>query len=302
MDRLEEWRIFVGVAGQRSFVKAARLLGRSPQATTRAVAALEARLRTRLLHRTTRAVSLTTDGERYLERARRAIGEMDALELSPTEDRDAGVLRGVVTVTAPVLFGQLHVVPVITKLLTQHAELSVRLLLLDRIVALAEEGIDVAVRIGALPDSALRAQRVGRVRSLVCASPRYVEQHGKPRDPESLARGHACIAWNAAEAAERWSFRHAESGALKSVVVHPRLTVNSGQAAIDAALAHVGIVRVLSYQVERLVAQDKLVVLLRAYEPAPMPIHLVQLPGVQARIVGAFVSELASALTNQNHT
>src|SRR5581483_925226 len=175
-DRIEDWRMFVAVASMRSFAKAARSLGRSPQSATRSVAALEARLGTRLLARSTRAVSLTADGARHLDRARTLVAEFDALE-SP----EAGPLRGVLVVTAPVLFGQVHVVRAVLEMTEAHPDLDVRLLLFDRVVSLADEGIDVALRIGALPDSSLRARRVGHVRSVVCASPEYLDRAGRPR-------------------------------------------------------------------------------------------------------------------------
>src|SRR5262245_9759190 len=185
MDRYDEWQMFVAVARLRSFVKAARSLGRSPQAVTRAVAALEARLGTRLLHRTTRSVSLTGEGERKIELARRALAEIDQLE----SGADAvPSLAGKLSVTAPVLFGHLHVLPLVTELLGKYPALEVRLLLLDRVVSLAEEGIDVAVRIGHLPDSSLKILSIGQVRWVLCASPAYLERAGIPRTLESLSR------------------------------------------------------------------------------------------------------------------
>jgi DNA-binding transcriptional LysR family regulator len=292
MDRLDEWRVFVAVATLRSFADAARSLGRSPQAATRAVAGLETRIGARLLNRTTRSVSLTSEGERYLERGRRALAEFELLE-SPSDA--AATLRGVVSITAPVLFGQLHVVPVVSELLATHATLDVRLILLDRVVSLAEEGFDAGVRIGALPDSSLKVRPVGHVRSVVCASPEYLERAGQPREPGALA-DHACIAFVATTAIpDRWSFP--SSGKReRSVAVHPRLTVNTGQAAIAAALAGLGIVRVLSYQVDELVAEGKLRILLRSFEPEPMPVHLVQLPGVMSRAATAFIDLAAERL------
>ena len=168
MDRLETWQIFVAVASRRSFSGAARALGRSPQAVTRAIAALEKRVGARLLHRTTRAVSLSSDGERRLDRARRLVAELDALE---APDDAAAPLTGRLSVTAPVLFGQLRVAPLVCELLAAHPGLDARLLLVDRVVSLADEGLDLAVRIGELPDSSLRARRVGTVREVTCASP-----------------------------------------------------------------------------------------------------------------------------------
>jgi DNA-binding transcriptional LysR family regulator len=285
MDRIDEWRVLVSVASLRSFTQAARALGRSPQAVTRAVAALEERLGMRLLHRTTRSVSLTHDGERQLVRARQLLTDFEQLE----SGAEAGAaLAGRLTITAPVLFGQLHVVPVVAELLALHPGLEARLLLYDRVVSLAEEGIDVALRIGPLPDSALRVRPVGQVRSVLCASPAYLEHAGVPRTPAALTK-HACIAFSATTPnIDRWSFPR-PGQREQTVAVRPRLVVNSGPAAIEAALAGVGIVRVLSYQVARLVRDKKLKLVLTGFERAAYPVQLVQLPGVQTRAVASFI-------------
>jgi DNA-binding transcriptional LysR family regulator len=292
MDRVEEWRLFVSVASLGSFIEAARAHSRSPQSVTRAIAALEKRLGTRLLNRTTRSVSLTGEGERYLERSRRALGEFDLLE-APSDAR--AELRGTLSVTASVLFGQLHLVPVVAEFLEAHPQLDLRLTLLDRVVSLAEEGIDLGVRIGALPDSALRARLVGHVRSVICASPAYLKRAGVPKDPEALA-SHACIAFtNMTPIADRWSF---PSGGKRerSVAVRARLIVNTAQAGIEAALAGVGLVRALSYQVDALLADKRLRVVLEPFEPAPVPVHLVHLPGPQSRSAAAFLEFAAERL------
>jgi len=292
MDRTEEWRAFVAVAGRRSFVGAARALRRSPQAITRAVAALEGRLGARLLNRTTRSVSVTSDGERYLERGRRLLAELDALE-SPPDAR--APLAGRLSVTAPVLFGQLHVAPLVAAFLEQHPEVEARLLLVDRVVSLAEEGVDLAVRIGPLPDSSLRARLVGQVRWLICASPAYLARAGVPRTPDALAR-HTCVSFDAGSPlADQWTFPRA-GGRERRVAVRPRLIVNTAQAGIDAAIAGLGIVRVLSYQVERPLAEKRLRLLLEAFAPAPVPIHFLQLPGVPNRLAAAFADFAAERL------
>jgi DNA-binding transcriptional LysR family regulator len=289
MDRLDEWRILVAVAGQRSFVKAARSLGRSPQTVTRAVAALEARLGTRLLHRTTRSVSLTGEGERQIERARRILAEIDLLESGMDV---APSMSGKLSITAPVLFGHLHLLPVVIELLAKYPALQVRLLLLDRVVSLSEEGIDVAIRIGHLPDSSLKALHLGQVRWVLCASPAYLERAGVPRTLESLSR-HECIAITATTpVAEHWTFP-SPGKRERTVSMRPRLAVNTGQAAIDAALAGVGIVRALSYQVAPLVAAGKLRIVLASFEKDAVPVNLVQLPGPRTRFAEAFV-ELAA--------
>jgi DNA-binding transcriptional LysR family regulator len=292
MDPLQEWRAFLAVERRGSFTEAARALRRSPQAVTRAIAALETRLGVRLFNRTTRSVSLTSDGERYLERSRRALAEFDLLE-APVDAQ--AELQGEVAVTAPVLFGQLHLVPVVGEFLAAHPRLQVRLLLLDRVVSLAEEGIDLAVRIGALPDSALRAQRVGQVRSVVCASPGYLARAGVPRAPEALAR-HDCIAFTGTSPQpNRWPFPGVR-GRERSVVVRPRLTVNTGQAAIDAAVAGLGLVRVLSYQITGQLADKRLRAVLTSFEPPPRPVHIVHPPGVQSRAPATFIELAADRL------
>lgn len=291
MDRAEQWRVFTTVASLRSFSRAARSLGRSPQAVTRAVAALEQRLGTRLLNRTTRSVSLSSDGERYLERSTRAISELDALEAHD----ETSELQGTLAVTAPVLFGQLEVLPVVEALLAAHPAIAVRLTLLDRVVSLAEEGIDVGVRIGGLPDSSLLARNVGSVRTVVCASPAYLRRTGVPRSPDALI-DRACIAFTGTTPLlDRWTFAR-PGGRNHSVRVTPRLTVNTAQAAIDAATRGLGFARVLSYQVDRLVADKQLEIVLARFEPAPSPVHLVYPPGAQPRIASAFIELAAERL------
>lgn len=292
MDRLEEWRVFATVATLKGFAAAARQLGRSPQAITRAVAALEARVGTRLLHRTTRSVSLSNDGERYLERSRRALAELDALE-APLDSSPE--LRGTLSVTAPALFGQLHVLPAVESFLTLHAAVTARMLLVDRVVALAEEGIDVAVRIGDLPDSSLRARRVAAVRTVVVGSPGYFDRHPAPRTLDALGR-HTCVAFvgtSIAPTLDRWAFGD------RSVRVTPRLVVNTAQAAIDAAVHGFGVTRVLSYQVAHLVESGALRVVLASAEPPPAPVHLVTLPGVVSRLAHAFSDHAAGVLRDR---
>lgn len=287
MDRLDEWRVFGAVAALGSFSGAARRLGRSPQAVTRAVAALERRLGTRLLHRTTRAVALSDDGARYLERSKRALAELDALE-APLDATAA--LRGTLAITAPVVFGELHVLPVVEAFLARHPEVDARVRLTDRVVALADEAIDVAVRIGALPDSALRARVVGRVRGVVVGSPAYFARHPPPRTVAQLAR-HACIACTAlTPIVDRWSF------AARSVAVRPRLVVDTVRAALDAATRGLGLTRALSYQVADLVARGELRVVLASAEPPPVPVQLVTLPGPLPRLARAFLDHAADPL------
>jgi DNA-binding transcriptional LysR family regulator len=279
MDQLTSWRVFLTVANRRSFVQAARVHRRSPQAITRAVAQLEEHLGTRLLHRTTRSVSLTDDGARYVERIATLLADFDALEASLTT---ASEPSGTVVVAAPVVFGELHVAPVVHEFLREHLGVSVRLDLFDRVVSMADEGVDVAIRIGSLPDSALRARQLGEVRRVTCAAPAYLKRAGIPRTPSALSR-HECITFSGtAPAADVWSF------AQRSVRVRPRLSVNSARAAIDAALAGMGITRVLSYQVAAQLRTGRLRAVLARFDREAAPVQLLQLPRPPTRAAAAF--------------
>jgi DNA-binding transcriptional LysR family regulator len=274
-DRLDTLAIFVAVAEQRSFAEAARQLGRSPASVTRGVAALEERLKTRLFNRTTRSVALTDAGARYLENCRRLLTAYDELEAVNLGERVQP--HGWINVTAPVMFGRLHILPLVQDFLGEYPQIHVRLLLLDRVVSLVDEGLDLGVRIGQLPDSSLRAVRAGQVRRVVCASPLYIARHGLPAAPHDLG-DHVMIACTAVTPIpERWSF-HGPSG-VTSVAVAPRLVVNTTDAAVDAALDGLGITCILSYQAEPHVAAGRLQTLLVDYEPPPVPIQIVHPDG-----------------------
>src|SRR6516162_3112929 len=256
-DRLDALAIFVAVAERQSFVEAARQLSRSPASVTRAVGALEERLQTRLFNRTTRSVALTDAGARYLDRCRRLLATYDELEAVNFGERVEP--RGWINVTAPAMFGRLHVLPLLRSFLEDYPQVDVRLLLLDRVVSLVDEGLDLGVRIGQLPDSTLRAVRVGQVRRVVCATPQYIARRGVPATPRDLnpassrrgggaavprspgRRGnHSVVACTAVTPVpDRWSFHH-PSG-VTSVTVTPRLVVNTTAAAIDAALEDLGL-------------------------------------------------------------
>src|SRR6516164_1558782 len=194
LDRLDALTIFVAVAEQQSFAEAARQLTRSPASVTRAIAALEERLQIRLFNRTTRSVALTDAGARYLENCRRLLSTYDELEAVDVGERVQP--RGWINVTAPTMFGRLHVLPLVKSFLGQYPQVDVRLLLLDRVVSLVDEGLDLGVRIGQLPDSSLRAIRVGQIRRIVCASPEYIARHGVPTTPRHL-RDHSVVACTA---------------------------------------------------------------------------------------------------------
>jgi DNA-binding transcriptional LysR family regulator len=240
-----------------------------PLATvSRKVSELEAQLKTRLLNRTSRKVTLTEAGELYVAASRRILDEVHEAERAASGEYSAP--KGDLVITAPVVFGRLHVLPVVTDFLKAHPEIDIRLLLSDRLAALLEERIDVAVRIGELPDSSLIAARVGSIRHVVCASPAYFAARGRPARPADLAT-HDCITFEGLASPGSWNIGKKD----KSVVVHSRLVVNTAEAAIDAAIAGLGITRVLSYQVANAVAAGTLATVLQEFEPSPWPVSLV---------------------------
>lgn len=270
MNRLDSMSIFVTVADAGSLSAAARRLGMPLATVSRKVAELETHLKTRLLHRTTRQLSLTEAGSAYLVACRRILEDIGEAERAATGEYSAP--KGELTVTAPVVFGRLHVVPVIAEFLAHYPLITVNLMLTDRVVHLLEEHGDIAVRIGELPDSSLMATRVGTVRRVVCASPAYLSQRGEPIQPADLA-GHDCITFEVLESKRAWVFGAGRSQV--SVPVQSRLTVNTAEAAIDASALGVGLIRVLSYQVAEAVRHDALRVVLASYESAPLPVSLV---------------------------
>jgi DNA-binding transcriptional LysR family regulator len=293
LDRIDAWRTFVAVAEGRSFAAAARRLGRSPAAVTRAVAALEERLGARLLNRTTRSVALTDVGARALEAARRALAGFEELEgVTATERHEP---RGRLGVTAPFMFGRIHVLPVVQAFLRDHPAATVQLLLLDRVVSLIDEGLDVAIRVGRLPDSSLRAIRVGEVRRAVYASPKYLRANGTPRTPQGLAR-HECVVCTAVTPVpDRWTFER--NGRSFVVHVSSRLVVNTADAAIDAALAGLGPTCVLSYQVDAHVRAGRLERILGPFEPTAMAVQVLIPAGrFVTPLVRAFVERAVEAL------
>ena len=270
MNRLESMSVFVAVVEAGSLSAAARQLGMPLATVSRKVAELEAHLKSRLLHRTTRQLSLTDVGASYLAACRRILEEIGEAERAATGEY--AVPKGELTVTAPIVFGRLHIVPVVAEFLAQYPEISVNLMLTDRVVHLIEEQCDVAVRIGDLPDSSLKALQVGTVRRVVCASPHYLQTHGEPTTPQTLT-DHSCITFEVLSSVGAWVFGAGK--AQQSVPVHSRLSVNTAEAAITAATLDVGVIRVLSYQVADAVQKGDLQVVLQPYESAALPISLV---------------------------
>jgi DNA-binding transcriptional LysR family regulator len=269
MDRFETLTAFVAVADQRGFAAAARTLGWSPPAVTRAVAALERHLGVTLFLRSTRAVSLSDEGAVFLEHARQILADLRDAEQIMMGGRS--VPRGQLYVTAPVVFGRMHVLPVIQAMLTRHDGLNARMMLIDRNVRIVEEGIDVAVRIGPLADSALRAVPVGSVHQTIVASPAYLAEHGIPKIPADLA-GHRCIVGSGVRVGTTWPF--GRIGQV-SVNVSARLVVNTVEATIAAAEAGIGLANVLSYQSAAAIAEGRLVKILDDHAPPAMPVSLL---------------------------
>ncbi len=268
MDRLLTLEMFVAVASEGGFAAAARKLNSSPPAVTRGIAALEARLGTLLFHRSTRAVALTDEGAAFLDQARRILADLAGAE---RELRGATAApRGQLYVTAPVMFGRLHVLPVVGALMAQHDELVVRMMLIDRNVRIVEEGIDVAVRIGALADSGLTAVRIGWVRQMLVASPAYLARRGAPQGVDDLA-GHDLIGTMGPRATSDWQLA---SGRWR-LDPRPRLVVNTVDAGLAAAEAGLGIANLLSYQLADALAAGRLIALLADDQPPALPVHLL---------------------------
>jgi len=280
------------VAEEEGFAAAARRFNMSPPAVTRAVAALEQRLGVKLLTRTTRHVRTTEAGHHYLQDARRILVDVDAADESAAGIHSAP--RGQLAVTAPAMFGRLFITPVIVKYLQQFPDTDVSAVFLDRVVNLVEEGLDVGIRIGELPDSSLRAVRVGSIRHVVCASPEYIKQHGLPQHPDELAN-HLIIASSAGNQSPVWGFKH--TGHTHPVKLKPRLTTTTNDAAIVAAEQGFGLTRVLSYQIASQLAVGALKIVLADFETPAKPVHIVHQQGrnVPAK-VRAFIDLAATLL------
>lgn len=269
--------VFVAVAEESGFAAAARRLRLSAPKVTRAVASLEQRVGTPLLLRTTRSVRLTESGQRYLGDCRRILAE-----LAEAEEAAAGAHatpRGLLSITAPALFGQMFVTPLATRYLDQYPQVRLRALFVDRVVGMADEGIDVAIRIGELPDSALIALSAGQVRRVVCAAPALLARQGIPQHPTELDRYRIVQAANVTQTSE-WRF--VADGDTLAVRIAPTLSVNSNRAAIAAAERGFGLTRVLSYQIAPQLAAGTLKIVLAAFEPPPLPIHVLYQQGRKA--------------------
>ncbi|MGQ4878656.1 LysR family transcriptional regulator [Billgrantia sp. LNSP4103-1] len=297
MDRFHLMSVYVAVAEAQSFAGAARRLGLSPPTVTRAIAELEERLSVRLLTRTTRVVRVTEAGARYLEDCRRILH--DVKEADESAAGLAATPRGQLNVTAPVLFGRLFVLPTLLDYLDEYPEVNANAVLLDRVVNLVDEGFDVAVRIGDLPDSSLRAVRVGQVRRVVCGSPEYFAQHGRPVHPHDLSR-HRIVMASGISLQPEWSFFPQAEGKGVSYRVAPRLVINVNDGAVQAAAAGWGVTRLLSYQIAPQLERGELVTVLEEFEAPPLPVHIVHREGRRpAAKVRTFIDRLAERLRRE---
>jgi DNA-binding transcriptional LysR family regulator len=272
MDRLEAMSLLVAVAEAGSLSAAGRKLGVPLPTVSRKISDLETHLNTRLLTRSTRRLVLTDAGAAYVAAARRILDEVSEAERAASGEHAAP--RGDLVITAPVVFGRLHVLPVLAEFLSQWPEINVRLVLADRNLHLIDDHIDIALRIGALADSALVSTQVGAVRSVVCGSPAYFAAHGAPKRPEDLAKLTA-VTFDPLSSSQPWNFRDPKSKRELRVAVRSRLSVNTAEAAIDGAAAGLGVTRVLSYQVAQAVLNGRIQIVLAEYEPAPLPVSLI---------------------------
>src|SRR5262245_19882265 len=248
MDRLEAMTVFATAVEVGSLSSAGRKLGMPLATVSRKISELELHVKARLLVRSTRKLILTDAGQSYLVACKRILEEVSEAERIASGEYRAP--RGELIVTAPIVYGRLHVLPVITEFIRAYPDVDVQLVLADRIINLSDDHVDVALRLGELPDSNLVATRLGAVRQVVCASPDYLARRGTPVTPRELAE-HDCITFAEIMSSSVWTFR--QPRAELSVPVHSRLVVNTAEAAIDAALAGVGLTRVLSYQVAQAV-------------------------------------------------
>ena len=270
MDRLKAMSLFVAAVEAGSLSAAARRFGIPLATVSRKVSDLERHLNTRLLNRSTRRLTPTDAGEAYLAACRRILDDVGEAERAAAGEYSAPT--GELAITAPVVFGRLHVLPVVTGFLSAYPDVDIRLTLADRITQLVEDHFDLALRIGQLPDSSLVAIGVGSIRRVVCASPAYLAEHGTPTIPEGLGT-HDCITFEGLSSAAPWSFAKGKTDV--TVQVRSRLQVNTAEAAVDAAIAGVGLTKVLSYQVDAAVRSGMLRIVLQEFEPEPWPVSLV---------------------------
>ncbi|AXS42395.1 LysR family transcriptional regulator [Breoghania sp. L-A4] len=283
-DRLDSMSILIAAVDAGSLSAGARELGMPLATVSRRVAELEEKLRTQLLLRSVRGLALTEAGTVYVAACRRILEQV--AEAERTAAGEYSTPRGLLTLTSPIVFGRLHMVPVLADFLKAYPDVDVKLEQSDRLVSLHEEQIDAAIRIGHLPDSSLRARRLGEVRWVVCASPAYLAARGRPERAEDLAH-HDCITFENLMSADRWRFGNGRDD--RQVRIRSRLIVNTAEAAIDAAEAGLGIARVLSYQVAGAVAAGRLAIALETEEPEAWPVSILYGGGLVPQKLRAFI-------------
>jgi DNA-binding transcriptional LysR family regulator len=292
MDRLQAMQVFIAVADCSGFAAAARQLRMSPPAVTRSVSMLEKHLGARLFTRTTRSVRLTDAGQRFLLDSRRILLQLDEAELAAvgSHAEPSGELR----VTAPVLFGRMFVTPLLGGFLDLHPRVNARTVFVDRVVNLIDEGIDVGIRIGELPDSSLVAVRCGSVRQVVVGAPDYIRKFGRPERPEDLAN-HTLIQSLAITPTREWGFL--QKGARRAIHIEPRIEMNTNDSTMEMVLQGQGLSCVISYQVADLLAEGWMQAVLEEFELPPMPIHVVHQEGrLVSGKVRAFVDFMVESL------
>nr|WP_299690965.1 LysR family transcriptional regulator [Hydrocarboniphaga sp.] len=265
--------VFVAAVEAGSLSGAGRRLKMPLPTVSRKLADLEQLLGTRLLHRSTRALTLTDAGQAYLAACKKILDDVREAERAASGEYQAPT--GELIITAPIFFGRLHVLPIVNRFLEAYPDVQIRLVLGDRDLNLIEEHIDLAIRIGELPTSNLIAARVGATRHVVCASPDYLARHRSPRTPPDLL-DRACVTFGALSSSYHWSFRAGSS--TTTIPVRSRLVVSTAEAAVDSAIAGIGITRVLSYQAANALQSGTLLRLLKGFETKAMPINLVYKP------------------------
>jgi len=270
LNHLESMGVLLEVVDAGSLSAAGRKLGMPLATVSRKLSELEAALKTRLLIRSTRQLTLTESGRGYVAACRRILEDVNEAQRAAAGEYTAP--RGELIVTAPVVFGRLHVLPVLTGFLQAYPEVNIRLALGDRNLNLLEDHVDLALRIGTLPDRGLIATQLGSLRRVVCASPAYLSRKGTPRCLQDLAT-HDCVSFDLFAVGDTWRFQVEDAD--KVVPIHPRLTVSTAEAAIDAAIAGLGVTCVLSYQVESALRAGDLVLVLESFEPTPLPVSFV---------------------------
>ncbi len=270
VDKLGAMAILLNVVEAGSLSAAAKRLDVPLATVSRRIAELEAHLKTRMLHRTSRRLSLTEAGRLYVEACKRILEQVDEAERAAMGvHKDP---KGRLTVTAPIVFGRIHMIPIISAFLGEYPDIDLKLVLADRLLDLLESDVDVALRIGDLTDSSLIASRIGTVRRVTCASPSYLATHGRPRTPEDV-RNHTCVTFDNLASPETWRLSSAKGDV--TVPVRSRLTVTTAEAAVAAAVAGLGLTRLLSYQITEAQRARQLELVLEDYEPPAWPISLV---------------------------